>query len=186
MPTELLYDIARQGFQDSPWLLAAALGLLLAALAGWRQRRRGRSAQGPAVFMVFSAVGLLAVSATLWDHQRLVARLQTGQVQVAEGEVLAHALAETARYNSSSKRYERSTWESFEVGGTAFAFRRGGGVGFHNGAEPPVEIGDGQRLRVHYVEDEAGNRSQRRILRLERLPARLGAAATTAMTESAN
>ncbi len=116
-------------------------------------------------------VATLAVAVTVWDHHRLVGKLQAGQARVAEGEVQGYALQHTAAYNTTSKRYDRSTWESFHVGGVAFVYRRGGGggAGFHNSGEPPLQISDGLRLRLHYVEDVEGDRSQRRILRLERL-----------------
>lgn len=169
MASELLYDIGQQAFQDGPWLLAAGTGVLVAVLAWWRQRRRGQPAGVQAFFIAFAGAALLGVTLTAWDHARLVGHLQAGRVLVAEGPVLAHALQDTARWNHSSKRYDRSTWESFHVGSTAFVYRRGGGVGFHNGGDTPVAIHDGQQLRVHYVEDVDGDRSQRRIVRLERL-----------------
>ena len=171
MQPELIYDITRQDFGDISWLVAAGVAFVLALAAWWRQRRLKRPAGLQAFFIAMSGVATLAVAATLWDQQRLTSKLQAGQVQVAEGEVQAYALQHTAVYNTSSKRYDRSTWESFHVGGTAFVYRRGGGAGagVHNDGEPPLTISDGLRLRLHYVEDVEGDRSQRRILRLERL-----------------
>ena len=171
MQTELIYDITRQGFGDLPWLVAAGVAFLLALAAWWRQRRLKRPAGLQAFFIAMSGVATLAVAATLWDQQRLTSKLQARQAKVAEGEVQGYALQHKAVYNTDSKRYDRSTWESFHIGGTAFVYRRGGGAGagFHNDSEPPLAINDGLRLRLHYVEDVEGDRSQRRILRLERL-----------------
>ena len=171
MHAEMIYDITRQGFADWPWLAAAGCALLLAIAAWWRQRRLKRPAGLQAFFIAMAGVATLAIAGTWWDEQRLVSHLQTGQARVAEGEVQAYALQHTAVYNTQSKRYDRSTWESFRVGGTAFIYRLGGGAGagFHNGTEPPMAITDGLRLRLHYVEDVEGDRSQRRIVRVERL-----------------
>jgi len=171
MQTELVYDITQQDSSEIYWLMAAA-GVFALALAAWfYQRRQGRTTGVHGFFVVMIGVALLAVSATVWDQRRLVAKLQTGDVTVAEGPVQAYALQQKAVYNTGSKRYDRATWESFHVGGTAFIYRRsgGGGAGFHNGSEPPLAISDGVLLRLHYVEDVEGDRSQRRILRLERL-----------------
>jgi hypothetical protein len=169
MPTELIYDIARQDVSDVLPLVLAGLALSVALAVWWRQRRLQRPAGTQAFIAGMVGVAALAVVITVWDHHRLVGKLQAGQALVAEGEVQAYALQETAVYNTTSKRYDRSTWESFHVGGVAFVYQRsGGGAGFHNGAEPPLQISDGLRLRLHYVEDIEGDRSQRRILRLER------------------
>ena len=171
MQTELVYDITQQDSSEIYWLIAAA-GLFAVLLAAWWYRRRqGRAPRVHGFFVVMIGLAALAVAATVWDERRLVARLQTGDVAVAEGPVQAYALQQTAVYNTSSKRYDRATWESFDVGGTAFIYRRsgGGGAGFSNGTEPPLAISDGVLLRLHYVEDVEGDRNQRRILRVERL-----------------
>lgn len=169
MPTELIYDIARQDVSDLLPLVIAGLALSVALGAWWRQRWLQRPAGKQAFIAVMVGVAALAVAVTIWDHHRLVNKLQAGQALVAEGEVQAYALQHTVEYNATSKRYDRSTWERFHVGGVAFVYQRGGGVGFHNSAEPPLQISDGLRLRLHYVEDVEGDRSQRRILRLERI-----------------
>ena len=174
MQAELIYDISHQEFNLLP-LLAAAVVLLLALAAWWRQRRLKRPATVPPTvlgfFVVMAGVATLAIAVTLWDHQRLADRLQGGRVQVAQGQVQAYALQHTATYNTSTKRYDRATWERFQVNGTAFVYRLGGGdgAGFHNSTETPLPIVDGLLLRLHYVEDVDGDAYNRRILRLERL-----------------
>src|SRR5437868_3932385 len=156
MQTELVYDITQQeNSAEIYWLMAAAAVFVLALAAWWYQRRQGRAPKVHGFFVVMTGVALLAVSATVWDERRLAAKLQAGDVAVAEGPVQAYALQQTAVYNTSSKRYDRATWESFHVGGTAFVYRRsgGGGAGFSNGGETPLPIADGVLLRLHYVED---------------------------------
>lgn len=174
MHTELIYDITRQDVTGLGLLAVFGIGLVLALAVWWRHRRlkRPSGSAGPRGFFVaMAAVATLATAVAIWDHHRLVGKLQAGQSLVAEGVVQAYALQHTAVYNTTSKRYDRSTWESFHLGGVAFVYRRngGGGAGFHNGSEPPLPISDGMLLRLHYVEDAAGDRSQRRILRVERL-----------------
>ena len=171
MHSELIYDITRHDFVDLPWLVGVGVALLLAVAAWWHQRRLNRPAGLQAFFIAMAGVATLAVGATLWDHQGLTVKMLAGQVLMAEGEVLAYSLQHKAVYNRDSKTCDRSTWESFHVGGTAFVYRRrgGSGAGFHSDREPPLPISEGMRLRLHFVEDIEGDRSQRRILRLERL-----------------
>jgi len=172
MQAELILGITRRGFGDGPWLVATCVAFLLALAVWWWQRRLRRPANLHAFFIAMGAVAVLAVSATSWNQQRLAGKLQAGQVQMAEGPVQAYALQHTAVYNSSSQRYDRSTWESFRIGGAAFIYRRGGGgAGFQNAGEPPLDITDGQRMRLHFVEDVEDDRSERRILRIDLLPA---------------
>jgi hypothetical protein len=74
-----------------------------------------------------------------------------------------------ARYNSSTKRYDRSTSESFYVGEVPFGFiRDASAAGYTNSGDEPLAFVPGETLRVHYVEDTPGEFDSRRIVRLER------------------
>jgi hypothetical protein len=173
LPYETLFEIHRHGGADPIWLAILASGLVMLVLslvARRRAKRKGEATAGPGLFVVASVVVLAAWAMALWDQQRLVAALDNGRAQVAQGPVLSHSVKATASYNGNSKRYDRRVWESFLVGDVAFGFdRKAGAAGFTNSAEPPVALADGDLLRVHFVEDVAGDYASRRILRLERM-----------------
>jgi hypothetical protein len=169
MATELLFDIGQQGWHEWPWVLGGAL-VMAAALRAWRRATvRGLRRSGPGFFVVFGGVCLAAGLVTLWDHQRLQRALQDGRAQVLEGVVNGHLVEQQVRWDVRDKRWRRSTWEAFRVGDTAFGFTRdASAAGFRNAEDAPVVLHDGQWLRLHFVEDVAGDFSQRRILRVER------------------
>lgn len=171
MQYELLFDLGQQAYLEGVlcWLLLGSAVLLPATWLRRRRRLQGAATAMPTFMMAFGAVAAACGLITLWDHHRLLEHLQAGRVEIAEGPVASHSVQQIARYDVQSKRYNRSEWEAFLVGATAFGFTRdGSAVGFSNGAEPRLQLRDGEWLRVHYVEDVAGDFSQRRILRLER------------------
>lgn len=172
MNYQTLFDLGEYGYRDGPyWFVGAALALLAFGLYLW-QRRRARRNILPAFFGIVSLViSVGAGGVPLWDHHRLLAEYNAGRARVVEGTVSSHRVEQVATRRASGSGYDRSTWESFEVAGVAFAFDRSpSAVGFRNQFERPVELHDGQRLRVHFVEDVPGDRTQRRIVRLERAP----------------
>lgn len=169
MQYELLFDLGQQQTGEAFWLLLGSAILIPASWLRWRRARQGGATAMPTFMMVFGGVALACGLITIWDYQRLSNHLQAGRVEIAEGLVVSHSVESIARYDHQAKRYRRSEWEAFLVGSTAFGFTRdGSAVGFKNGAEPRVELRDGQWLRIAYVEDIEGDFSQRRILRLER------------------
>lgn len=170
MQYELLFDLGQQDYREGVWLLFGSAVLLPAIALRWRRARQGGATAMPSFMIAFGAVALAMGLIPLWDHHRLMAHLRAGTVEVVQGPVLSHSVESVARYDSQSKRYRRSEWESFLVGAVAFGFTRdASAVGFKNGDQPRLQLHDGQWLRVHYVEDVAGDFSQRRILRLERV-----------------
>lgn len=166
---ETLFELPQQGWLLGPLLAAGAVVLPLALGALLWQRRRGRTLVLPGFFVVVGL--LLPVLAGLgwWEQRLLLADLQDGRARIAEGVVQSHAVTPRAVWNTSSKRYDRSTWEAFFVGDTAFGFTRdGSAAGFTNGSATPLVLADGDVLRVHYVEATPGDFASRRILRLAR------------------
>lgn len=165
-----LYDITQEAPPDLLWLALSVLVLLVAVprLARRLARREGAGAAGIVVLGGVLVGAATALSA--WDHHRLQAALRDGRVQVAEGPLLSHEVQERAEYNGSTKRYDRSTAESFYVGEVPFGFvRRGSVPGYTNAGATPLVFTPGERLRVHYVEDAPGDFASRRIVRLERV-----------------
>lgn len=172
MNYQTLFDLGEYGYRDGLWWAIGGALALVALVLHLRQRRHGGGNVLP-VFLglmgLVSSVG--AGGVPLWDHHRLLAEYNAGRARVVEGTVSSHRVEQVATRRASGSGYDRSTWESFEVAGVAFAFDRSpSAVGFRNQFERPVELHDGQRLRVHFVEDVPGDRTQRRIVRLERAP----------------
>ena len=164
------FDLAAVGYRDGLWFVFGAAVALAGLLWVWRARQRG--ARTGAAWMMF-AIGLVAGlgggGVPLWDHHRLVAELQGGRAQVAEGAVVSHSVELVRRRrHDSMTRYDSYTWEAFRVGEVAFGFYRGSSpVGFINGDADRIDLHDGMVVRVHYVEDVPGDFAQRRIVRLE-------------------
>jgi multisubunit Na+/H+ antiporter MnhG subunit len=171
MDYQLLYDVSQPPTQQWVW---GAIGLLLAAAGGfglWRARRRGRR-QGVAGMLaaIGTLLALLAGAWPLYEREQLVDALAGGRAQVAEGPVSAHVVEVVARRRAGddATRVTRTTWEAFIVGTTPFGFYRDASrIGFTN-AGAQAALGDGQRLRLHFVDDVPGDFAQRRILRVER------------------
>ena len=170
MQTAVLYDISKVGYRDDHWFYIAAAVLLLALLSWRHQRRTGRQVL-PAGFVAIMGLVLVAFGAIpLWDHHRLLAHLEAGRTQVAEGTVSSHSVEVIRKRRPGENKYDTSTWEAFRIGEVAFGFYRGDSpVGFLNSGSDAVELHDGQHLRAHYYEDVEGDFAHRRILRLERV-----------------
>ena len=164
------YDLATVGYRDGLWFAFGGAVALVGLL--WVRRARRRGAPAGAAWMMF-AIGLVAGlgggGVPLWDHHRLLAELEAGRAQVAEGPIASHTVELVRRrQHNNFHRYDSSTWEAFRVADVAFGFYRGSSpVGFINSDADRVELRDGMTVRVHYVEDVPGDFAQRRILRLE-------------------
>lgn len=167
---EMLYDVALQSAPNTGWLAACAVVLAVTLVLLWRRRRGGREPGAARWLAGGSALMLLVSGLSVWDHQRLHAALREGRALVVEGTLLSYDVQHRARYNSSTRRYDRSVAESFYVGAVPFGFVRDASVaGYTNSGDTPLAFTPGETLRVHYVEDVPGEFDSRRILRVERL-----------------
>lgn len=164
-----LYDIAEQGPPNTLWLTISALVLAIALLLMWRRRARGQGYGMPGFVALGFGLMLGVTALSIWDHRRLQETLREGRAQVVEGPLQSYGVQHRARYNSSSKRYDRSIAESFYVGAVPFGFvRDASAAGYTNSGASPLQFEQGELLRVSYVEDEPEDFASRRILRLER------------------
>lgn len=170
MNFEPLFDLGTYGYREGPWwLLGVAIALAALAWWLWQKRRQQRTALPGFLAIMGLVASVGAGGVPLWDHHRLMAEFNAGRALVVEGVVSSHSVQEHARRRHDGKGYERRTWESFRVGEVAF--------GFDHQASPlssfmhevhAAPLANGQRLRVHYVDDVPGDYSQRRIVRVER------------------
>lgn len=171
MTYDLLFDLAEYGYRDGVfWLIGAAIGVVAGLAWAIQRRRRGKqTVPGMLAFAaLFCSVG--AGGVPMWDHHRLVAEYNAGRALVVEGLVSSHSVQLHTTRRSDGKGYDRRTWESFRVGEIAFGFDHEASPVTRQAREKQLPgITDGQRLRVHYVDDAPGDYSQRRIVRLERV-----------------
>ena len=161
MRYELVYDAADA---PRPTLTLAVLCLAAAAmLGGWRVAR-GHAPHGAAVFLGGAGILLLVVGAAL-AHDHRVHRAGSAAPLVVEGPV-THLWRERelrARHGAGLE------WEGFTVAGVAFSYARNlEQPRFHNAPEHAIALREGLWLRLRYVEERAGGRTRRHILRIER------------------
>lgn len=174
MAYETAFDLGASGFPFWPYVCACAALLLLTGFNLLRKHQRGQRTRVAKWFLMMAVViALVAVAIPAWDFHRLSGRLARGETLVAEGDVSGH-FVETTRKSvpesgkNTSWQIRTSTWEGFHVGDTEFGYYRGmTHIGFLNGGDPPIEIRDGMRMRIHYVVDEMGGHREQRILRVE-------------------
>ena len=171
MDWQLIYEIGAEGVERFLPFVYIGLGLLAvaAALHFWARRRGQRSFMAILIAIAAVLVGGLVYGLSVWDHQRLVARLKSGDVLQAQGAVTAHQKwRQDAGTSSGSSARRYNHWETITVGGVAFTWSPGEQqAAFSNAQTPPLALQDGLMLRIHYVEDVAGQAHERRILRLE-------------------
>lgn len=167
---DTLYDLAQAGPPNTGWLAASAVVLVATLAVLWLRQRRAQQLGNPRWLAGASALMVLVMGLSVWDHQRLSEALREGRTLVVEGELQSYGVQHRATWNSSSKRYDRSIAESFYVGAVPFGFIRDASVaGYTNSGDEPLAFTPGETLRVHYVEDVPGEFDSRRILKLERL-----------------
>lgn len=166
-----VFDLAAQPTGHAAWWAIGAVVVGVALAARWRARRRGRSAGATGFLVALGiAIALLGGALPMWDRARLLDALVDGRARVAEGFVTSHEVTEVAHRvaGKDTTRTQRLAWEAFFVGAEPFGYYRDAtAVGFRNSGAARFALADGQRLRVHFVEDVEGDYSQRRILRIE-------------------
>ena len=166
-----VYDISTADAGEYFGFVLFGAGMLV--LAGgflWRARRRGERSPTAKVVAGFGVlVAVLGYGVNTWDQNRLAAHLAAGEVQTVDGAVFAHARWRediTDSRRDSTRRYRH--WERVVVGGVTFIWPPGAQQpGFTNAQTPPLDLHDGQWLRITWVEDVADEASQRRIVKLE-------------------
>lgn len=171
MNWQTVYDVGSIGESDFIWFIYIALAPLALALLlqiwAWRQKRGSFFAKILAVFAMLIAG--LGYGMNIWDHNRLAAKLASGDVLKVAGPVVGHQIwkqdvTNIKRDIGRSYNY----WETIYVGGVAFTWAPGAlEAAFTNAKPAAVDLRDGLTVRIHYVEDVPGQAHQRRIVRLE-------------------
>lgn len=169
---KLLYDFSNERFTDWPIVLAGAIGMTgVLAYMLWRKHQT-LAVPWMAWFMLawFGVIVVFGGVFPFYDYSRLHALLRAGRVEKAEGLLTGHSLQEISYRRSGDRagslRYV--TYESFQIGGTTFAYYQKQDVhGFRNTGRQKVQLQDGMFLRAYYTTDNHGFADGPRILRLE-------------------
>ena len=164
MKYELVYDAAATADAPRPTLTLAVLCLAAAALLGGWRVARGHAPHGAVVFLGGAGLLLLLVGAALaYDHR--VHGAASAAPLVVEGPL-------TRLWRERDLRARDGAgleWEGFTVAGVAFSYARNlEQPRFHNAPGHAVALREGLWLRLRYVEEHAGGRTRRHILRVER------------------
>lgn len=164
----LLWDAAR----DSTAPLAAlgwAAGLL--ALAGARLawvalRGGGLRRDGLATMLAVGALLVGAVAAALAYEQRTLG--DAARRRVAEGTITG-VWHDVTTHRDADRKTRRTYWEGFAVAGVDFVYAMDERDNYwRNRPEQGGPLGEGARVRLHYVERVEDGKTRRRIVRVER------------------
>lgn len=183
MQPQILFDATETPFDygRAAVLLLVAGGILLWLAASWLRALGGAGGApggGPWGGLLqnlkrlgFGAGALLAMSMPVrdWSEHRALQEAAGGGsgAQVIDGIVQEHTVKEEPV--ETGERVRIGTVERFRVSGVSFKFAQTAALEpyFTNARERPVDIRDGQRLRIVYVEDPG--QAERRIVRVEAL-----------------
>jgi hypothetical protein len=105
---------------------------------------------------------ILAIGSSI-EQRRLAARRD---VLTVDGVLANHW---TKRERRSTNRFDYWHWEGFSVGGIDFVYTRDVEQNhFHNGGSRWIELHDGMRVRLRYIQEQNGDKLRNHILRFER------------------
>jgi hypothetical protein len=173
MQPQILFDATETPFD---YVQAAVLLLLAGCVLFWLALsllRNGGGGLWPALTRLgLGVAALLAMSLPVrdWFEHRALQDAAAGgpEARVIDGVVRDHRVKEEPV--ESGERVQVRTVERFRVAGISFKFAQTAALEpyFTNAREHPIEIRDGQRLRIVYVEEPGA--ADRRIVRLEIVP----------------
>ncbi len=162
MTPTLIYDAATMS--RTPWrALVFAVGFAVCAIAFWAWQHMHERAAGPLFAFLLIGSILFSLVAGLTEYEkRLIGRKSPLQV---EGHV--EALWEQRTVRQASKR-DYTDWQGFRIRGVDFAYVRNTDQNyFNNAGDYRIDLAEGMRLRVHYLEKHKKDRVIRYIVRVE-------------------
>jgi hypothetical protein len=164
MNYELIYDAGTMS--RTPWrALIFALGLTGLALVVWLwQRAQGEAAGGLFKWILCVAAVMWLVAAAAEYEKRSIAAKQPLHVEGPIESVWTQYVLRNAKKN------EYTEWQGFRIGDVEFSYVRNSDTNyFHNAGDHGIDLVDGLRLRVHYLESRKEGRVKRYIVRVERI-----------------
>lgn len=165
MNYQLIYSVAEHS--NAPMTAAvfgAGLGAvaLISAAVVWN--RGGKIGTGVKFFIIASTL-MLIISVMSVVEKRVIASKTQTEGKVAEGAVVQHWTS-WERSASSSNSYWY--YEGFYVNGVHFSYTTNLSNNYFNNSGPrKVDIKDGMRVRVHYLEEASGEKKRNQITRFE-------------------
>ncbi|MET0987233.1 MAG: hypothetical protein ABW034_17705 [Steroidobacteraceae bacterium] len=164
MKDTLIYDAASMS-RTPLHALVVALILMALAIGVWLWRRaHGQPFGGLAIWFAGASLLLLLVAGLTEYEKRGIATKVPLQV---EGPVEGVWEKRTLR---NPRKQEFWEWQGFRIRGVEFAYVRNTDTNyFNNAGAHRIDLVDGMRLRVHYLESQEGDAAERHIVRVERL-----------------
>ena len=176
MSYRTFYDITTEPLFaiEAVWLSG---GFIMLGLI-WRQVQRAKdrkrvappSRKGLTTPKLLITVGIIIAALGLgvmgWDKWRLVKAIGNGEARVVEGPVQSWGVERVRSGRSDMGKYH--TYERFYVGDSIWFgyFRDVGMAGFHNSADPLIELRNGIPVRATYLYAD-GMDEPPRIVKLE-------------------
>ena len=165
MRFELVYDVGTTSEAPRYALLLAILALI--ATMAWLIWLRGRDQpMGIGIKLLIGLTVILFVLGVglIYEQRRLASRTDARTV---EGPIAGLWTKSVRRSGRPISYWE---WEGFSVEGVAFAYVRNLEQNFfHNAGARALELRDGVRLRLRYIEERDGENVRNQILRVERV-----------------
>ncbi len=164
MKYELVFDVAttseapRYAFLLAVIALAAAMAWLV-----WLRSRDMPMRVGIKLLIALTVLLFLLGGGLLLEQRQLAARTDARTVEGA----ITGLWTKFVRRSGTPRSYWE--WEGFSVDGVPFAYLRNLEQNFfHNARSRALELRDGMRLRLRYIEERDGETVRNQILRVER------------------
>jgi len=166
MNYQLVYDAITTS--DAP-RSAYGLGLVALALfsiwAAWL-KTRGHALHAGIWFLGIIVLVLFAIGIGSQVEQRYLANRT--DTRTIEGPIMGHWKDRVRRAGSNNSYWE---WEGFYVQNVPFSYTRNLEQNyFHNAGSRSLELKDGMRVRVTYIEEQQDGKPRNHILRFEHSP----------------
>lgn len=164
MNYQLVYDaVTTSDAPRSAFGLGLAVLLIFGVWAGWL-KSRGQSLHAGVRFLFVIVVVLFALGVGSQIEQKYLAKRT--DARTVEGPLLGHWTDRVRRAGSQNSYWE---WEGFNVQNVSFSYARNLEQNyFHNGGSRAIELKDGIRVRLKYIEEQDGGKVRNHILRIER------------------
>ncbi len=163
MNFHLVYDATTDSAAPLSALLFGLAGLAGVAIWFVYLKMRQRPLRTPIVFVFCCSILMILLSGVYRYELRQIANRP--DTRVVEGPVAGHWTRQLRQVGRGFYLH----WEGFSVQGVPFKYEQGAEQNyFHNAGPAPLEIKDGMRLRIRYLQERNGNEVSNNIVRIER------------------
>ncbi len=164
MKYELVFDVATTSEAPRYALLLAVIALAVTmAWLVWLRSRDRPMRVGIKLLIALTVLLFLLSGGLLLEQRQLAARTDARTVEGA----ITGLWTRSVRRSGTPRSYWE--WEGFSVQGIPFAYVRNLEQNFfHNAGTRALQLRDGMRLRLRYIEERDGETVRNEILRVER------------------